>query len=86
MKKITTALALAALLIATVKTGISATEVRVSESKSTAEERQVKNFSGIASSGKAIIKIVMGSEESLRVEGSPEAVKEIETVVEDWKE
>ncbi len=47
------------------------------------EDRQVEPFTAIVSSGSFDVFITMGSKESLRLEGDPETLKEVETVVED---
>jgi hypothetical protein len=46
------------------------------------ETRDVSGFHGIASGGSFRVYVVFGQKESLRIEGSEEALREIETVVE----
>ena len=47
-----------------------------------AEERSVSGFTGIASGGSFKVHVQFGAKESLRLEGNPEVLREIETVVE----
>jgi hypothetical protein len=49
----------------------------------TYNSRDVSGFDGIASGGSFKVHVSFGSKESLRIEASDEAIKEIETVVED---
>ncbi len=46
------------------------------------ETRNVKNFSGVSSSGSYNVFITMGNTESLRLEGDAEQISNIETIVE----
>ena len=46
------------------------------------ENREVSGFSGLSSSGSYYVFITMGNTESLRMEGDPESIREIETKVE----
>lgn len=59
-----------------------ATLITLNTSSMSDEDRQVSGFTGISSSGSFSIKVTMGSKESLRLEGDPETIKEIETIVE----
>jgi len=46
------------------------------------ETRSVSNFNGVHSSGSFHVYLQMGNSESLRLEGNPETLKNVETVVE----
>lgn len=85
MKKLTFSIALSALLVSASLAGSSAhTLLIINSSKKvlSTEDRQVSGFNGISSSGNFDVVIKMGSKESLKLEGDPELLKEIETVVE----
>ena len=47
-----------------------------------AEQRSVSGFTGIASGGSFKVHVQFGTKESLRLEGDPEVLREIETIVE----
>ena len=86
MKKSTFSIALSALFLSASLASSSAHTLLIIKSSKTfmsTEDRQVSGFTGISSSGSFDVMIKMGSKESLKLEGDPELLKEIETVVED---
>ncbi len=85
MKKIISATALAVLFVCSVQTSKSSTLLTAAKSKHfiSNDEREVSGFSGISSSGSFNIIITLGDKESLRLEGDPDRLSEIETRVED---
>ena len=85
MKNFTTSIALSALLLsASIASSPAHTLLTISSSKKVTltEDRQVSGFNGISSSGSFDVRVKMGSTESLKLEGDPELLKEVETVVE----
>ncbi len=84
MRKFAPYLALALILAFGSELGKASILITVSSKKKASDEtRQVSGFSGISSSGSFNVYITMGNTESLRLEGDPEVLKEIETNVED---
>jgi hypothetical protein len=85
MKKLTFSIALSAFILsASVASSSAHTLLIIKSSKKimSTEDRQVSGFNGISSAGSFDVMIKMGSKESLKLEGDPELLKDIETVVE----
>ncbi|MEJ7779516.1 MAG: head GIN domain-containing protein [Daejeonella sp.] len=78
-------IALFALLALSSQLDAASTLITAVHSKSSIsdETRNVSGFSGISSVGSYNVFITMGNTESLRIEGDPEQISEIQTVVED---
>jgi len=79
MKKIF-AFTFAALVLATSLNTFAKTEITISTSRKS-EDRDVKNFSGIASAGPINVVVTLGNTESCRFEGDAEAISTIITEV-----
>jgi Putative auto-transporter adhesin, head GIN domain len=82
MKKIMRTIALASLFVCSSQISKSSIIVKNKQVVSS-DEREVSGFSGISSSGSFDVFVTLGDKESLRLEGDPERLSEIETKVED---
>ncbi|MFC3560774.1 head GIN domain-containing protein [Pedobacter jamesrossensis] len=79
MKKIFSILCVA-LMFTTTFSAVAKTEITISSSKK-ADDRDVKNFSGVAAGGPIKVVITLGSTESCRFEGDADAISTLITEV-----
>lgn len=82
MKKIFASFGWMLLLLPLISVAGARTAFTINNSTNYADGRDVSGFDGISSGGSFKVHVSFGSKESLRIEASEEAIKEIETVVE----